>query len=409
MPDPTLLHFTGTDGAIAFAEDTAAAAFRAVAHGWPATAAPGPEGPFAAVRPGADGRWQIALTQPEPRALDHDAVNGICDLVVELTWARLRQDPALMCLHAGGVEIGGGLVVLPAGRRAGKSTLAAEMTRRGHRLFSDDVLAVRLGADGLALGLATGVAPRLRLPLPDDAPAAFAAWVAADPGPANRQYKYLTAAPVAGAREAAPLGAIVTLQRGPEGTAPAVSEIDAAEVLPLLIHQNFGRFVHSGRALAAFGAIARDLPCLRLVYGRFAEAADLLEDLAAAGKLAGRAVAAGARAGAADLANARAAVLVDGGIYQQAQGFTEVEIGGEAYVADAAGAGIFRLNPGMVPVWRLLESPVSAAEIAEVLDEVFPGVGRATLDRDVAAALGALAAAGLIVAAAPDAPAGARA
>lgn len=43
-------------------------------------------------------------------------------------------------LHAGAVETAAGVVAIVAPSGAGKSTLAAELVRRGHRLFADDVL-----------------------------------------------------------------------------------------------------------------------------------------------------------------------------------------------------------------------------------------------------------------------------
>ena len=77
-------------------------------------------------------------------------------------------------------------------------------------------------------------------------------------------------------------------------------------------------------------------------------------------------------------------------------GYRYVESDGEAFVADANGIGIFRLNPGMLPIWRLLEEQVEAAEIVGVLGEVFPDVPADTLTADVDTALRQLHGAGLI-------------
>src|SRR5437762_4321461 len=46
------------------------------------------------------------------------------------------------CLHASAVVIGAGAVALVGPSGAGKSTLAASFARRGHRVISDDVLAL---------------------------------------------------------------------------------------------------------------------------------------------------------------------------------------------------------------------------------------------------------------------------
>lgn len=57
--------------------------------------------------------------------------------------------PGLLRLHAGGVERGGRLVVLPGGMEAGKTTLVAGLLRRGFGYASDEVVA--LDRDTLAL------------------------------------------------------------------------------------------------------------------------------------------------------------------------------------------------------------------------------------------------------------------
>ena len=388
------LGFEGADGAIGFAAPNMAMAFRRVAHSWPVTETSVPGRLFAEVQ--QDGkRWAMEVFIPEPRKESYNPVNGICDLIVELNWSRLRKRNELLCLHAAGVAMGENLVVFPSGRRAGKSTLTAELSRRGHCVFSDDVLAVELNDGGVLQGLATGISPRLRLPLPEDASKAFGDWVSADSGPGNRQYKYLTDTPVASYGTSLPFGAIVTLDRVNGDVAAKISEMDAGEVLPMLIHQNFGRFGHAGRALAAFEAIARDLPCLKLTYGSFEKAADLLEASVADGLL-------GSRAGASTAHGAvpnfgRTVEPYDASrVYRRRLGFHGVEIEGEAFVADADGIGIFRLGPGMLPIWRLLEGAIKAPEIIAVLGDVFPATRREILINDVDTALRQLISAGLI-------------
>ncbi len=391
---PVEVHFHETDGAIRFSRPEMVQEFRRVVHDWPCAEGAGSVLPFADVS--KDGvKWDVRILGPDPRQKTYDVVNGICDLIVELNWSRLRQKTELLCLHAAGVEMGEALLVLPSGRRAGKSTLTAELARRGHRVFSDDILALQLDANGVAIGLATGISPRLRVPLPAEATYRFLDWVNTDPGPSNRQYKYLTNAPVAEFNASKPLGAIVTLDRVDEDVEPAFSEIDPKVVLPVLIHQNFGRFAHSGRTLAALSAVAHGLPCLKLTYGNFERAADFLEALIAEGLL---------ESGAKVSVNHRAVPDFDADIapfdvekrYRQRAGFHYVEANGEAFIADADGIGIFGMGPGMLPIWRLLEEPMSVSEIVAVMKEVFPETSRETLNNDASAALRQLNDAGLI-------------
>jgi hypothetical protein len=63
-------------------------------------------------------------------------------------------------LHAAAVETPAGVVAVVGPSGAGKSTLAAELLRRGHRLFGDDVLVIGSGAEGV---LAYPAGPHLSL------------------------------------------------------------------------------------------------------------------------------------------------------------------------------------------------------------------------------------------------------
>ena len=379
------LHFRDTDGVINFAGPDMARMFCEVAHGWPFHAGQDRLEIIADVRQSSRD-WVIELFVPNSSRKTHDPINGICDLIVELNWSRLRQNSDLMCLHAAGILMGQGLLALPSARRAGKSTLTAELARRGHTVFTDDILAVRLDASGVAEGLGTGVSPRLRLPLPSTASDGFRQWVAADSGPANQQYKYLTEAPVSDFGSAAPLGAIVTLDRVEEETPPAFTKMTVEEVLPVLIHQNFGRFANSARILAALGAVARDLPCFKLTYSSFERAADFLETVVQDGLLAKTAASETTVGHMPDLER----TIPDfdpSNIYVQRPGFHSIETDDGAYIADAHGVGIFRMGPGMIPIWHILQDPVSLTDIVDIMREVYPDVDPKTLTQDASDAL----------------------
>ncbi len=100
----------------------------------------------------------------------------------EPSWRRFLLDSCLgtaalvhgyEALHAGAFELPEGVVAVVAAEGGGKSTLVAELVRRGHTLFCDDVLS--LSRDHGSAGVVANAGPPLmNLPatLPDGTPAA---------------------------------------------------------------------------------------------------------------------------------------------------------------------------------------------------------------------------------------------
>jgi hypothetical protein len=68
---------------------------------------------------------------PEPKALADAVINAIDETVI-------RCMRGMHAVHAGAVSIGGRGLLLPGGTHAGKSSLVAELLRRGARYFSDE-------------------------------------------------------------------------------------------------------------------------------------------------------------------------------------------------------------------------------------------------------------------------------
>jgi len=103
------------------------------------------------------------------------AANG---LVGALLGSMLGLRPTWFTLHAAAVEIDDRLVLIAGANMAGKSTLATALAAGGHRLWSDDRVLIMPddGGDGFQ-AVALGLAAKVRLPLPDDAPAAYRHWI----------------------------------------------------------------------------------------------------------------------------------------------------------------------------------------------------------------------------------------
>ncbi len=205
---------------------------------------------------------------------DYEAIAGF---FAKLYGAYILANPDLICLHAAAVKFEGGLVVLPASGKAGKSTMAVHCAAAGAKLFTDDVLPVR---DGVGLGVALGVAPRLRLPLPGNATEGFRAFLGARDvlGDAYGRFVGLRPGEIAAFGETAPIGAIVLLDRKEEG-APSLASIGKSEALRDLVGRNFTRSIGAEERLSRLLRIAGAAPCYRLRYAACEPAIPLLREV----------------------------------------------------------------------------------------------------------------------------------
>jgi hypothetical protein len=200
-------------------------------------------------------------------------VEALCGAHFELIDWYAREHRDELCLHAAAVSFDG-LVVFPAVQRAGKSVLTVELARRGVPVFGDDVVPVDLAS---ARGIALGIAPRLRPPLPEGASPALRAFVEAHRGPGrkNRLYVALPEGRLVPFGASAPVRAVVLLDRRPRGRA-TLSEADPADALETLVLQNFQPEVPAPRAFDVLHRVASGAECLRLSYARTEDAADRL-------------------------------------------------------------------------------------------------------------------------------------
>ena len=351
--------------------------------------------PFASLGPAKKGRWFLrAPLAANPDAL-HNPVNAICDLVVEMSWERLRSRPELLCLHAAALTFGERLVIFPNARRAGKSMLTAALSHLDHHVFSDDFVPLSVDPETRVIrGMANGIAPRLRLPLPDNISASFEQWITGRIGPSNRQYGYLTGIELPSSGTTLPIGAMVLLERDPDLSGPATLEpVTREEAMSALVTQNFGRQVHAGAILTVTDALTRSVPVLRLRYNGVEEAAALLDGSADMQNLPAAKMPETDHLGAMppaplDDVEPLGEVLVDlDQMYSKLPDYTEIETETALYLADGIGVAIHRLNPVSTLIWKLLDEELTGTEMVAVMQDLYPDIAIDRLQTDVASAL----------------------
>jgi len=165
------------------------------------------------------------------------------------------------CLHASAVAVGDGAVLVCGAAGAGKSTTAAALRARGHRVLADDVAALDVGGGGVTVRPAY---PHLRL-WPDAVRALYGA-VDLPPLTPTWDKRWLDLAAGGEPFPSAPLPvhAVYVLAGREDGDAPRVEPVPAAEgVLHLVTHTYMGWLPYraaEARDLAVYARLARAAP-----------------------------------------------------------------------------------------------------------------------------------------------------
>jgi len=382
------LLFEGTDAAVAVKADSAFfEALPPILSHWPyQIVEKAPQNIFASLDQ-IDGRYAFSSPYIEKTVSYPEPVNAICAIVAELAWARLREDPSLLCLHGAAAEFAGRLVVFPATRRAGKSTLTVAMAAAGIRVFTDDFLPITIAQDGVINGISSGVSPRLRVPVPAQIGPAATAYIKRRISLSNKQYTYV--APLknesAGFGEMAPIGGLVFLDRQ-DGATAAMIDITKAEALKTLIEQNFSRAGNAGDILAMLEFLALGLPAYSLRYDETEPAVALLKARFGAwpAALPHYQPKAGLKN---EIPNGVKPFIryrdVSIGQFEHAPGVEVVATDGQRFLTGRNGQSIHYLNEGAALIWQILGEPTSVGEAVEILLAAFPEQKKDRVEADV--------------------------
>ncbi|MHA1528700.1 MAG: PqqD family peptide modification chaperone [Alphaproteobacteria bacterium] len=321
-----------------------------------------------------------------------DPVATACSLIAGLYKAHTLTDREGLFLHAAGVRIGAGLVLLTGHYRAGKSVVTTACAAAGLQVFSDDIIPLDPGG---RVARAPGLAIRLRLPLPDGMAPGTRDFVATHRIASSERYAYIRPPPdcLAERGEAAPIRAVVSLHRT-EGAPVRLSRLAPGDALSETIRRNFARETPAGRILDAFDGLVAEVPCLRLSYDRAEDAAALLRD-AFEGALPNLDAELPAHPSSGKKRRP-AKLIADGTVIHRRPGADARERGDQAFLTDAEEEVIFHLNATGTALWRLLEQPTPFGELAAIFAAGFPDRDAGALASDLSRLIRDLAASGLV-------------
>ena len=374
-------------------DQTFLASLGAVVRGWhprigSADAGPAGHGAHSCILP--DGRdYTLYSTHIDEPFAALPMASAICAVVADLAQSFIQQRSDGLTLHCGALSFGAGVIALAGSARAGKSTLMARLSAEPDaHIFCDDMLPVT--ADGQAMAL--GIAPRLRLPLPDAASPGFRAHVRAHPGPADDDYGYVIAPTIAEHGTVLPLRVLLLLDRRDRGPA-RLHRLNPGEAERGLLDHSMNGFAGPAAALDMVQRLASGLVSARLVYSDIEDAVRLIR--AAFGPQASGDMR--LEPPIAPQADQVAAAL-PGTRFRRAGAARSRRSPEGVFLWQPGDAGLWHLNPMAEAVWTMLEIPGSARDLAQVLDDAWPEVPPERLLADICGLLGQLAEAGLVVA-----------
>jgi hypothetical protein len=154
--------------------------------------------------------------------------------------------------------------------------MSTKLVSLGGRLFTDDVLPI---SPDDSLGMALGILPRLRLPLPESCGRKYNDFISKRAGPKNYRYLYvkLNEYEQASFGETASIDVITILER--DGCAePLLTKTEKSTVLRDVILRNFARRNPALEIVDRLYAMVEKADCYTLRYSNLSKGANLLLD-----------------------------------------------------------------------------------------------------------------------------------
>lgn len=395
------LEFVGIEGAVILPDDPAAlSALDDCVKGWPVhdfAFTPGmslASPPLCVVEACDDGTYRLHSRYMDQPLTDLPVATMICAVLADLSQAYSEQaEGHVFGLHCGGFALGGAGVILAGDRRAGKSTLISRLSAEADvQILCDDVLPLTVEAQMIGLGLA----PRLRLPLPETAAPFFRNHVAEWLGPSDPRYGYLIPPNLMSHSTSVKAKVMILLDRKDTGEA-VFHHLPQDEILRALVGRSIAGPNETTAVYEAAEALSAQLIGLRLVYSDLEVAVSLLrKTIGADGQIAVDHVIAALPDVFDNAAEPGAAQVALNSRWARANGVAARRNAEASFLWHRDEAQLWHLNSTAQIIWALLEYTASARELAADLKQLYPEASITQLRADARRMLGDLAQNGFV-------------
>ena len=344
-----------------------------------------------------EGRYVLEAPWLRGRLHYGDAADLAQGLATHVARGWFLEHPGLLWLDAAAVAFGDQIVVFVGGPRSGKSLLAASLAVSGNPVFADSILPV--SPDGQQ-GMSLGMAPRLKLPLPEELQDPLRGLVEGQMESGSDSVGYLQPrdGSIAPFGRTARIRAFVTLDRS-VSSAATLSPSSSGKLLKRLLLNSFGEGMTADELLEKVQIAVGDAPCFRMTWSDPQEAVNALrarfaiwrtpiaenEDQAKnQPKRKARRRPSGPR-------------IPAGRQFRHRNGLTERLVDADLFLVNPGGQTIYHLNGLGAGLWRLLDGTHGLDDVVTVLKEAFPNADSNSIESDVKTLVGDLADRGLLI------------
>lgn len=322
-----------------------------------------------------------------------DVADGMAHHIVR-AWMAENQD--FIGIEAAAARFGNDLAVFVGGPRSGKSLLVSCLAASGHMAFADSALPVSAET---SCGFALGVAPRLRLPLPDTLSGALRTLVEqnTDSGADHLGYLKQPTAQMGVFGDSARIGAFVLLDRS-DGRATALRPAAAGTVLKRLLLGSFDSLPSTRTSLELLHRLVCDTACYKLTWSDPIEAVNALRARFAIRRP--QEFDDGSRAYTPVKALQRRASgprTPAGRRFRHVEGLGERQVDDDLFLVDPGGEAVYHLNGLGAGLWRLLDGSHGQNDAVSLLHEAYPLANCDDLAEDVERLISDLTERGLLV------------